>query len=629
MRKAILITIGLTFLFCLLSALPANWTQYYFTFRINDTSEIHELTKIISIDNVKGNTVWAYANDDEWAAFQAKGYEAEILPNPGDVVNPVMRSSATRVWDSYPTYDAYVAQMNAFATNYPTLCQIVDAGTTTGGRKILFAKISDNISTHEAEPEVLYTSSMHGDETTGFILTLRMIDYLLSNYATDTRVQGLVNNLEIWINPLGNPDGTYYGGNSSVSGARRYNNNGIDLNRSFPDPWGGTTETHQIENTIMENLANAHHFALSCNFHGGAEVTNYAWDSISPLHVDNTWFFNICTAYVNSVHSVSPSTYMDDSYNGATVPGVTNGYAWYEVNGSRADWYIFYKQCREVTIELSNTKLLPAASLPAHWTYNYDAMLGYLENALYGLQGIVTNGSGAPLSATINIVGLDDANSKATTDPVKGDYIRMMSPGTYTVEVSASGYPTRTFTGVVITANQKTTLNVVLGEATQSIPLTTGWNLISLRVAPTSLAVTSVFSGISGSLLQVKDTQLSYAPGMAAHFNTLSTLNMSKAYWVKVSANTTLNVSGTAIDPSATTINLVPGWNLVSYFPGSSTTVSNALSTISPYLQEVRNMSQFYIPGGGGNTLTTMAPNTGYWIRVSQACNLTYPVVSR
>lgn len=628
MRKAILVILSFTFLVSLLNALPQNWTQYYFTFQIQDKSEISALTKIISIDNVKGNTVWAYANDDEWARFNSLGYTAEVLPNPGDVENPAMRSTPTRVWDSYPTYDAYVAQMNAFATNYPNLCQIVDAGTTVNGRKILFAKISDNISTHEAEPEVLYTSSMHGDETTGYILMLRMIDYLLSNYATDTRVQGLVNNLEIWINPLGNPDGTYYGGNSSVSGARRYNANGIDLNRSFPDPWGGSTETHQIENTIMENLANAHHFVLSCNFHGGAEVTNYAWDSISSLHLDNNWFVSVCNAYVNSVHSVSPSTYMDDLYSGST-PGVTNGYAWYEVDGGRADWYIYNKQCREITIELSSTKLLAAASLPAHWNYNYDAMLGYLENAKYGLQGIVTNGSGTPLNATITIVGLDDDHSKATTDPVNGDYIRMLSPGTYTVQVSATGYPTRTFSNVVITANQKTTLNVVLGDITQSIPLTTGWNLISLNVIPSNLSVTSVFSGISGSLLQVKDKQYSYAPAMAAHFNTLSTLTTGKAYWVKVSGNTTLNVTGTAVNPTSTSIALTPGWNLVAYYPSASTTVSNALTSISSYLQEVRSMTQVYVPGGGSNTLSTMSPSNGYWIKVSQACNLTYPALAR
>lgn len=63
---------------------------------------------------------------------------------------------------------------------------------------------------------------------------LRLIDTLLSSYGTDQRLTNLINNLEIWICPDTNPDGTYYGGNNSVSGARRYNYNGYDLNRNFP-----------------------------------------------------------------------------------------------------------------------------------------------------------------------------------------------------------------------------------------------------------------------------------------------------------------------------------------------------------------------------------------------------------
>jgi hypothetical protein len=104
---------------------------------------------------------------------------------------------------------------------------------------------------------------------------------------------------------------------------------------------------------------------------------------------------------------------------------------------------------------------------------------------------------------------------------------------------------------------------------------------------------------------------------------------MGKACWVKVSGNTTLNVTGTAVNPTSNTIALTPGWNLVAYYPGNSTTVSNALSSISANLQEVRSATQIYVPGGGSNTLTTMAPNNGYWIKVSAACTLTYPLVAR
>lgn len=625
MRTAIL-TIILTLIVLSLSALPQNWTQYYFKFKINDKSELKELTTLISIDNVKGNTVWAYANDDEWAAFNALGYQPEILPSPGYQENPVMReaSQTTRLWDSYPTYNAYVAQMYAFQTNYPNLCQIIDAGTTVNGRKILFAKISDNVSQHEAEPEVVYSSTMHGDETVGYVLMLRLIDTLLSQYGTNPRLTNLVNNLEIWINPNANPDGTYFGGNNTVSSARRYNANGVDLNRSFPDPWGGATQTHQVENTIMENLAHAHHFAFSANFHGGAEVANYPWDGIYTLPADNNWWVSICTAYATSAQNNSPAGYFDDLYSGS-IPGVTNGAAWYIIYGGRQDWHNYFKKGREITLEISATKNPNASTLPNYWNYNYDALLTYLENALYGLQGIVTNGQGQPLNSTITVVGHDNAYSTITTDPVNGDYIRMLLPGTYTVQFSATGYPSRTINNVVITAGQKTTLNVVLGEVTQEIPLTMGWNLISWNVVPSNLTVQSIFSGVQSNLQQVKDTQYTYAPVMASHFNTLSSLTTGKGYWVKVNTNTSLSVTGTPVNPAASSIILNPGWNLVAYYPESAMNVATALASVSAYLQEVRSINQTYIPGGGSNTLTQLAPGKGYWIKVSQTCTLTYP----
>ena len=75
--------------------------------------------------------------------------------------------------------------MYAFAADYPTLCQVENIGFSEQGREILFAKLSANVSVEENEPELMYSATMHGDETTGYILMLRLIDYLLTNYGTD------------------------------------------------------------------------------------------------------------------------------------------------------------------------------------------------------------------------------------------------------------------------------------------------------------------------------------------------------------------------------------------------------------------------------------------------------------
>ncbi len=99
-------------------------------------------------------------------------------------------------------------------------------------------------------------------------IALRLIDYLLNNYTSDAQVTEMVNNLDIYINPNANPDGTYAGGNGSVGGATRYNANGIDLNRNYPDPEDGDHpdgNAWQIETIHFMQFAEDYNFVLSSN----------------------------------------------------------------------------------------------------------------------------------------------------------------------------------------------------------------------------------------------------------------------------------------------------------------------------------------------------------------------------
>jgi len=381
-----------------------NRTEVYFSFNISERFEINSFTKIISIDDVKGTTVFAYANEEEFRKFLELKYDYKILPHPGTLINPKMSDDIDEItdWDSYPTYDAYVNMMNMFALTYPNLFQLVDAGTTIQGRKILFGKISDNVMVHEGEPQFMYSSSMHGDETTGYVLLLRLIDSLLTSYGNDARVTNLVNNLEIWINPLANPDGTYRSGNSTVNGATRYNANNVDLNRNFPDPADGPHpdgKAWQPETISMMNLGYANNFVISANFHGGAEVVNYPWDTWVRRHPDDNWFQYISHFYADTCQANSPSNYMIDFND-----GITNGYDWYRITGGRQDFFTYFCFGREVTLEISDTKLVSPSLLPAHWNYNRKSLIKYMEHALHGIRGVVTDTVGTPLKAKITIL---------------------------------------------------------------------------------------------------------------------------------------------------------------------------------------------------------------------------------
>ncbi len=209
------------------------------------------------------------------------------------------------------------------------------------------------------------TSSIHGDETAGYVLTLRLIDHLLASYGNIDDITHLVDSTEIWINPLANPDGTYFGGDDTVANAiRNYttangHESGVNGNRNFPDPQGGDHPDDRPwwpETEAMMALAAAETFVLSANFHGGIEVVNYPWDTWQRRHPDDDWFTDLARDWADLAQTDSPGGYMTDLDN-----GITNGYDWYPVEGGRQDFMTFFHGGREVTIELSTTKLIPAA----------------------------------------------------------------------------------------------------------------------------------------------------------------------------------------------------------------------------------------------------------------------------
>jgi hypothetical protein len=442
-----------------------NNIEVFFSFVTSSRDLVQELTNIISIDNVEGTTVYAYANEDEYNEFLSYNLAHTILPKPGELIIPEMSDQLDEIadWNVYPTYDAYVSMMMQFAANYPSICKLIDAGNTVQGRKILIVKISDNVNVREAEPQFLYTSTMHGDETTGYILMLRLIDSLLTSYGTNPRITNMINNAEIWINPNANPDGTYHGGNNTVNGATRYNANGYDLNRNFPDPIYGVHPNQQQETAVFRNLAEQNNFVLCANFHGGTEVINYPWDTWTNgypdyvSHADENWYQFISHLYADTCQANAPSNYMN-GYD----DGITNGGAWYVIHGGRQDYMNWFMKSREVTIEISDIHLLPPSQLPAHWEYNKRSFLNYIESIFYGVRGLVTDTLDHPLSATVKVLNHDTLNSTIQTDSINGNYHRMLAPGVYSFQFTAEGHYPKTINNVVVNNFQTTVLNVQL-----------------------------------------------------------------------------------------------------------------------------------------------------------------------
>lgn len=455
----------------------AQRSEQYFRFIEKDRNIINEkITRIISIDKIVNDTVYAYANVLELERLNQLGYKIEKLLAPSllgsKALNMATDISQMALWNRYPTYEVYRAMLKKFEQDYPMLCKLDSIGTTVEGRKLYVLKISDNVSTNETEPEAFYSSTIHGDEVTGFVLMLRLADYLLSNYNIDPRITAMVDNMAIYINPNANPDGTYYTSNATVSGATRYNANNVDLNRNFPDPRAGDHpdgNSWQPENQAMMSFAEQHKFVVAANFHGGIELANYPWDtwtSTTKKHPDHNWYYTISRAYADTAHKYSPTDYFTGESN-----GVTHGGDWYVVAGGRQDYMNYWHNCREITLEISDVKLLNTDLLPAYWNYNKASILNYLDLAYCGFYGTVKNAQGDPLNATITVLNHDKDNSFVKTNPINGNYYRPIDAGTYSITYSALGYTDYTISNVLIETGKSKTINVVLNgsNGTQSV----------------------------------------------------------------------------------------------------------------------------------------------------------------
>lgn len=419
------------------------------------TDEMEMLSRNVSITSLRNNRVYIFISPLTLDWFLSKRYDYSILERD-ESKGIAMASDVNHAmqWDKYPTYTQYDSIMRSFASLYPELCTLDTIGTSILGRLLVALRISGTRNPSVVKPRVFLTSSMHGNETAGFVLMLRLSGYLLQNYGVNSNLTNLIDNLEIWINPLANPDGTFRNGNE-ITDPTRENANGYDLNRNFPDP-EVSNNILQKETIEMMKFLSRYRFNLSVNFHSGAEVANYPWDRWSRSHADAAWFYQICRSYADTAHTYSRKGYMTDYDN-----GVTNGYNWYLIYGGRQDYVTWSLNGREITVELDTNYVSPASDLQILWESNRNSLTGFLENALYGIHGTVTDSyTGKPVPAMIKISGHDIDNSWVYSDTASGNFTRLIYPGLWNLSFSADGYLDTLIQNVSVIDRQPTILSI-------------------------------------------------------------------------------------------------------------------------------------------------------------------------
>ena len=322
------------------------------------------------------------------------------------------------------------------------------------GAPIYALKISDNPELEEDEPSVLFYGGMHAQEPLGVEVCLYLAKYLCEQYPQNPAVKKWINEEEIWIVPLCNPEGY----DKVISGEIEYpwwrknlrdNNNdglfdiscdGVDLNRNFgfnwdlradhdPTSWyySGKSAFSESETRAIETLAIEQRFVSGISFHSHGQLVFYPWSDF-PEPPDKTLLREIADEMAKAVKK-----------RGRT-------YDVFPLNGRSSQssvWLYGALGSLDFIVEVGDEFFPSHQDMKQEVEAAAETAFYLLERTLGpGVKGVVSSASnGKSLSARVTILEADNSNVwPRYSDKISGRYYRLLAPGEYILIISKPDY---------------------------------------------------------------------------------------------------------------------------------------------------------------------------------------------
>jgi len=129
-------------------------------------------------------------------------------------------------WSDGDYHDYYGSfnKLNELNEKYENLTYLFSIGKSVLGKDIWCIRLTDE-GNKNIKSSCLIDGCIHGNEWESGEACLYLAEFLLLNYGKNASVDDILENSDIYIVPLLNPDGR--------QSSKRWNDNGVDLNRNF------------------------------------------------------------------------------------------------------------------------------------------------------------------------------------------------------------------------------------------------------------------------------------------------------------------------------------------------------------------------------------------------------------
>jgi len=274
-------------------------------------------------------------------------YEAYLLsPDTASPFSPALsKRSSNGAFHSYLETEAVLQDL---ADRHPGLARKIEIGRSVEGRRISALCIGSS-HMHEERPNIYILGCHHAREWISVEVPLDFASYLLEAYDTDADVRHRLDNTNIIIIPLVNPDGLEY----SIRRYRywrknrRHNGNGIwgvDLNRNYGYKWGldsvgssphpispifrGFSPFSEPETAALRDYMHFHRPSGVITYHNFSQVILYPWGHTLEPAPHNHEMRELAARMSDAMEEVNGRRY---DYGSASE-------SFYLANGNTDDW---------------------------------------------------------------------------------------------------------------------------------------------------------------------------------------------------------------------------------------------------------------------------------------------------
>ncbi len=297
-------------------------------------------------------------------------------------------------YSQYKSVDSIYSRLDLMATDHPSLVTPVTYGQSYEGRDLRAIKISGPDGTRESRPAVLLNGTQHAREWISPMTTMYAADTLLDQYQTDPTVKALLDEVDVYVLPMVNPDGYEYSRtvnrqwrkNRRPVGANSY---GVDLNRNWDYGWGldsgssnnpdsltyrGPSPFSEPETMGVRDFYLDHQNIVSnIDFHAYSQLILYPFGFSDVQSPDDQAMLNqVAIEMSDSIFNVHGQNYIPESASDL-----------YLASGLSIDWTYGSQKAYSYTVELRPRAGFPGFELPA------NEILPTAEEAFAGVMNLI------------------------------------------------------------------------------------------------------------------------------------------------------------------------------------------------------------------------------------------------